>query len=73
MWLTLHSSDIQSIHPKIKFTIEIENQNKIPFLDILLIRNDGNSIITKWYKNQLVQCELSIMSPITISHIKDLQ
>ena len=34
----------------IKFTMEVQNNNKqIPFLDLLLIRNDDGSIDTNWY------------------------
>ncbi|XP_044749411.1 uncharacterized protein LOC123310093 [Coccinella septempunctata] len=39
-----------SIHPRLKFTIEIESHNNsLPFLDTLLIRRD-NRIITDWYQ-----------------------
>lgn len=44
---------IQSVfndfHPKLKFTVECENDGKIPFLDIVLIRTNNNNIITDWY------------------------
>ena len=31
---------INAFHPNIKFTYEIENESTLPFLDVLLIRND---------------------------------
>ena len=34
---------------KLQFTIEIEKDKKIPFLDLQLIR-DNNKIITDWYQ-----------------------
>lgn len=33
----------------IQFTMEVENDGKLPFLDILLIRRDDGSILTNWY------------------------
>ena len=37
-----------SYHGKLKFTHEIETDNAIPFLDILIIKQN-NSIVTDWY------------------------
>ena len=39
---------INSYHGKLKSTYEIETDNAIPFLDILIIKQN-NSIITNWY------------------------
>lgn len=36
-------------HQKIRFTVENEVEQKISFLDTLLIRNENNVIITDWY------------------------
>lgn len=36
-------------HPKLQFTIEVETNQQLPFLDVLLIRNSHNHIITDWY------------------------
>ena len=41
-------SKLNSFHPKIQFIYETEEENKLPFLDVLLIRN-GNFIETKFY------------------------
>lgn len=38
-----------TIHNKLKFTIEKEENRSIPFLDIKLIRTNNNKIITDWY------------------------
>lgn len=37
-----------SFHEKLTFTIERENNNSIPFLDMMVIRQD-NTLITDWY------------------------
>ena len=42
-------SNLNSFHPDIQFTYEIKEENKLPFLDNLLIRN-GNCIETKVYR-----------------------
>ena len=40
-------------HERINFTMEIERDNKINFLDMELTRNDSNgSIISNWYKKK---------------------
>lgn len=37
----------------IKFTIEIESNNRIPFLDTLLIKTNDNVIILDWYQKPM--------------------
>ena len=39
---------INNIHANLKFTIEVEQDGRIPFLDMLLIRN-GNKLTSTWY------------------------
>ena len=39
-----------SFHPKIQFTHELENNNRLNFLDILLIKNTDGSVSTDIYK-----------------------
>ena len=39
---------INNIHSNLKFTIEVEQDGKIPFLDMLLIR-DGKKLSSTWY------------------------
>ena len=41
---------INNIEDSIKFTVEQEVENAIPFLDVLIIRNNGQ-LTTKTYKN----------------------
>ena len=42
-----------SYHERIKFTIEIEKDNKLNFLDMHLIRNNSEgSIISNWYRKK---------------------
>lgn len=40
---------LNSFHPKIQFTVEFENNGKIPYLDVLVIRQN-NRLIFDWYK-----------------------
>jgi hypothetical protein len=44
---------LNSINPKIQFTLELEREKKIPFLDIELIHEDNGSIKTRWYKKPI--------------------
>ena len=39
---------INKLHPQLKFTIERENEGKLPFLDMLITRRDGK-LISSWY------------------------
>ena len=39
-------------HPKIKFTLETENDNKISFLDLEITRIEDNYILTNWYRKK---------------------
>ena len=56
MILALHKDRVNetletfnNFNNNIKFTMEMENNKQIPFLDLLLIRNDDGSIDTNWY------------------------
>ena len=40
--------EVNSIHPNLKFTVEMEEDSQIPFLDMLLIRND-KQVESTWY------------------------
>ena len=35
---------LNNFHPSIKFTYEEERENQIPFLDVMIIRNNENEI-----------------------------
>ena len=41
---------LNSIKPSIQFTYEIEQNNQLPFLDILLNRQDDGSILTSVFR-----------------------
>jgi hypothetical protein len=41
---------LNSINDSIKFTVEVEENNRIPFLDMMLIINKDGSIETKWHQ-----------------------
>ncbi|XP_062716693.1 uncharacterized protein LOC134292045 [Aedes albopictus] len=56
LFLVLHKDQIDavlaifnSLNPKIVFTAEVEVNNQLPFLDLLVIRQEDNSIKTDWY------------------------
>ena len=34
----------------LQFTVEIEKENKISFLNLLIIKNERNNIITDWFR-----------------------
>lgn len=42
-------STFNDYHPRLKFTLEIEKDNKLPFLDLLIIRQNDGHLITDWY------------------------
>jgi hypothetical protein len=39
-------------HPRLKFTIEIENNATIPFLELLLIREQNGRVSTDWFHKE---------------------
>ena len=41
-------AEINSLHPKLKFTLEIEENKKLPFLDIL-IKHSENKLTSSWH------------------------
>ena len=42
-------SAFNAFHPKVQFTFELEKNQRLPFLDILVERNDEGEISTNWY------------------------
>ena len=40
-------------HGKIQFTVEIEMDGKLPFLDLLLVRQPDQSVRTEWYQKPI--------------------
>ena len=58
---------LNSFHKNIQFTYELENQNKLPFLDVLLIRR-GNKIETTVYRkstNNDIYLSWDSFTPVT--------
>ncbi|XP_058456432.1 uncharacterized protein LOC131433843 [Malaya genurostris] len=58
--LALPKSEVQntlqkfnSYNPHIQFTLEEESDNKLPFLDTLVIRQNNQTISTKWYSKPI--------------------
>lgn len=49
---------LNSYHPRIKFTMELEKDSKINFLDITIHRTDTGSVITNWYKKPFASSRL---------------
>ena len=41
---------LNNFHPKLQFTIEEEIDNKLPYLDLLIIRGKNNTLDTDWYQ-----------------------
>ena len=44
-------SEINQLHENLTFTSETEQENKISFLDMLVLNNEGK-LSTKWYRKQ---------------------
>ncbi|XP_055527629.1 uncharacterized protein LOC129720206 [Wyeomyia smithii] len=42
-----------SYNPNIQFTCETEENNRLPFLDMLLVRHDDQHISTEWYQKPI--------------------
>lgn len=45
-------NEFNSVNNDIQFTVEIENNNRLPFLDVMFIR-EGENILTEWYRKQI--------------------
>jgi hypothetical protein len=45
---TIHNN-FNSFHKKLQFTIELETNNSIPFLDLNIARNNDGRLVTDWY------------------------
>ena len=41
---------LDDVHPRLKFTKELENNNQLPFLDVLITRHDDGTMTTQVYR-----------------------
>lgn len=48
-FIQLTLDTFNSFHPRLQFTIELEVDYKLPFLDTILIRNDNGMLSTDWF------------------------
>ncbi|XP_039431508.1 uncharacterized protein LOC120414372 [Culex pipiens pallens] len=53
LFLILHRDQVDDVFnqydPHLQFTCEVEKEGKLPFLDLLVIRNPDNTLTTEWY------------------------
>ena len=60
---------LNSLHPSLKFTNEIETNNSLPFLDVLVTKSD-NKFITSVYRKPLSQVNIFIGIPLDQNNVK---
>ena len=41
--------EINNIHPSLSFTVEVEKDGRLPFLDMVLVNNNGH-LSSGWYR-----------------------
>ena len=61
-------AEINRLHPNLKFTVEIETDGKLPYLDMEIIHMD-NTLSSTWYvkpSEYWLNHELSFCSPETV-------
>ena len=42
--------NFNSYHPRLKFTFELEIDNTLPFLNLLIIKNQDGTLVTNWFR-----------------------
>ena len=57
-------SELNSFHDNIKFTYEQENNNRLPFLDVLFIRDDDKINTTVFRKDTLFTMEFTFTNQL---------
>lgn len=65
LFLTLPEDKVDEVkevfnqqNPSIKFTVEREVANKLPFLDLMLVRNEDQTVATEWYSKPIASGRL---------------
>ena len=58
---------LSNFHEQIQFTYEVEHNNKVPFLDVLLIKNANNIHTTVYRKptNTVIYLNWNLDAPAT--------
>ena len=60
---------LNGVEPSIQFTVEVESEGKLPFLDVLLQRDlDGSISMTVYRKASHIDCYLDFMSHHPLAH-----
>lgn len=44
---------LNKFHHKLQFTVELEEDGRIPYLDVMVIRNETGQLNTNWYKKNI--------------------
>ena len=44
---------LNNFHTKLKFTFETEKEMSLPYLDVMVVRNNNNTVSTNWYKKEI--------------------
>ncbi|XP_053686607.1 uncharacterized protein LOC128736152 [Sabethes cyaneus] len=56
--------------PHIQFTCEVENENRLPYLDMVLIRTGEQQIVTDWYRKPISSGHLPQQIHVPVQMVK---
>lgn len=59
-----------SYHPKLQFTAEVEENQQLPFLDVLVIRHENQTFSTDWYKKPIASGRFLNFHSMHAIHLK---